>query len=226
MSSSPEHTVEVVLPGEHAAVVATIMAGHGRYPAFLHLLPDPRQRTRVLRSFLTATVRDAISFQTVLAIRDDTNITATAMWLPPGAFPWTTRRKMAATRSILPAMLTDPRASRAFMHHSTALEHAHPTEPHWYLETLSVRPEHQRQGLGSRLITPILGRADQDRLPCYLETSDPANIDYYTRFGFRVLERALITVPDGPACITMRRDAPKSELRVSARDKDSRSNYS
>jgi ribosomal protein S18 acetylase RimI-like enzyme len=86
------------------------------------------------------------------------------------------------------------------------LEQAHPSEPHWYLVTLSVRPEFHRRGLGSQLVAPILERADREQVPCYLETSDPADVGYYERIGFRVANPALAAIPDGPAHVTMRRE--------------------
>jgi GNAT superfamily N-acetyltransferase len=70
---------------------------------------------------------------------------------------------------------------------------------------LSVRPECQRRGLGSALVEPILDRADRDALPCWLETFDPANVAFYQRFGFEVIDPALPAIPGGPPLTTMRR---------------------
>jgi predicted N-acetyltransferase YhbS len=56
----------------------------------------------------------------------------------------------------------------------------------------------QRRGLGSRLVRPILERADRDGVACHLETADPANVPYYRRFGFEVVEPSLEVIPDGP----------------------------
>ena len=70
---------------------------------------------------------------------------------------------------------------------------------------LSVRPECQRRGLGSALVEPILDRAHRDALPCWLETFDPANVAFYQRFGFEVIDPALPAIPGGPPLTTMRR---------------------
>ena len=59
----------------------------------------------------------------------------------------------------------------------------HPGYPHWYLETMGVDPAAQRQGLGGRLLEPVLRIADRDRVDCYLETADPRNADYYPATG-------------------------------------------
>jgi GNAT superfamily N-acetyltransferase len=77
----------------------------------------------------------------------------------------------------------------------------HPHEPHWYLNTLSIHPDRQRQGYGSALIAPGLERADADGLPCYLETQRQSNIPFYARFGFELQEE--ISLLDSPPLWTM-----------------------
>src|SRR5262245_2449128 len=195
--------VSVLQPGQHEPGAGAIEAGHADYPTFRHLFPGPQRRARALRAFFGATVRDGIPFGAALAAWDGTRVAATAVWLPPRGFPWSTQRKLAATPAFLRVLAADPRAFRSFARYGANVERAHPTEAHWYLEVLSVRPEHQRQGLGSRLVTPILERADRDRVPCHLETADPANIDFYQRFGFEVTNHALEVIPGGPTLTTM-----------------------
>jgi putative acetyltransferase len=50
------------------------------------------------------------------------------------------------------------------------------------LGPLTVRPDHQRRGVGSALIHAILGAADALGEPLVALLGDPA---YYSRFGFR-----------------------------------------
>lgn len=59
-------------------------------------------------------------------------------------------------------------------------------EPHWYLAMLGVDASHQGQGIGSALLQPILQRADEEEMPCYLETSTAAAVRFYQRHGFGV----------------------------------------
>jgi GNAT superfamily N-acetyltransferase len=58
-----------------------------------------------------------------------------------------------------------------------------PRQPFTYLRTLGVAPEHQRHGLGSRLVEQVL-RAAPPALPVYLETAKEQNVPFYTRHGF------------------------------------------
>lgn len=200
-----ETGVVVLRSGQEGSAAAAIAAGHSDYPAFRHVFPDPRRRARALRPFFEATVRDAIPFGWVLAATDGSRLAAVAVWLPPGAFPWTAWRKARATGAFLRVLLADPRAFPTFIRYGANAERAHPGEPHWYLVVLSVRPDSQRRGLGSRLVEPALDQADRSHLPCYLETSDPANVAFYERFGFEIVHPALVLVPGGPTHVAMRR---------------------
>jgi ribosomal protein S18 acetylase RimI-like enzyme len=60
-------------------------------------------------------------------------------------------------------------------------------EPHWYLLNLAIRPGCQGKGLGSILLAHGLDRARTEATPCYLETSNPRNVAFYERNGFRLV---------------------------------------
>jgi ribosomal protein S18 acetylase RimI-like enzyme len=129
---------------------------------------------------------------------------AAAIWDPPGAW----RVPVATTVRAMPSMV---RALRFALHRafvvSTLDERAHPAAPHWYLAYVGTEPQHQRQGAGGALLRAGLARADSTGLPSYLECSDPANVGFYERFGFRVVGE--IGLPrGGPRVPTMWREAP------------------
>ena len=77
--------------------------------------------------------------------------------------------------------------------------------PRWYLGVLGVAPERQGQGLGTRLMQPVLERADREGLPVTLETGQPRNLPIYRRHGFEVLRELPPPEPGGPPVWTMRR---------------------
>lgn len=113
----------------------------------------------------------------------------------------------ATVRDAQPWLAPDRIAAFAAPGHNT--ERAFPDGPHWYLEVLGVRPASQGLGVGSALLQPALVRADRDRLPCHLETSDPANLAFYERFGFTFVEDHQLVV-GGPPHYSMRRSARSS----------------
>jgi len=71
-----------------------------------------------------------------------------------------------------------------------------PKEPHWHLDPLTVVPERQGQGIGTRLLSEFCSRVDKTGLAAYLETDRPENVRLYERFGFKVTrEITVIGVP-------------------------------
>ena len=52
----------------------------------------------------------------------------------------------------------------------------HPKEPHWYLPLIGVDPAHQSKGHGDALMRCALERCDRDKVPAYLEFTNPRNI--------------------------------------------------
>jgi ribosomal protein S18 acetylase RimI-like enzyme len=200
-----DDVVSVARRGCHREAADAIVAGHAEYPSFRHLFPVPARRTKALRAFFEATVRDAIGFGAVLTVRDGSRALATAVWLPPAAFPWTPRRKLRAVGAFARVLLADPGAFPAFARYGSIVERDHRHDASWYLVVLSVRPEAQRRGLGTRLINPILERADRAGVDCRLETADPANVAYYQRFGFSVIRPPLEVLRGGPPLIRMHR---------------------
>jgi ribosomal protein S18 acetylase RimI-like enzyme len=80
---------------------------------------------------------------------------------------------------------------------------AHPKQPHWYLPLLGVDPVAQGRKLGAALMAPALAICDRDELPAYLESSNPRNVPFYERLGFRVQSK--LQVGSSPTLIPMLR---------------------
>jgi GNAT superfamily N-acetyltransferase len=123
-----------------------------------------------------------------------------ALWFPPGTAALGWREQLAEAASLLPEGIDC--FGRAARWQKLIGEH-HPREPHWYLQTLSVRPSAQRQGVGSALIAPGLERADSDGVGVHLETQRFANVPYYERFGFELSGE--ISLEDSPPVWLMSR---------------------
>ncbi|KAK4161279.1 puromycin N-acetyltransferase [Cladorrhinum sp. PSN259] len=56
----------------------------------------------------------------------------------------------------------------------------------WYLVYLGTKPNSQGRGYGSKLLTGMMARADEENRPIYLESSSLTNNVYYEKFGFEV----------------------------------------
>ncbi|MUM34208.1 GNAT family N-acetyltransferase, partial [Mycolicibacterium sp. CBMA 361] len=85
---------------------------------------------------------------------------------------------------------------------SELMKKHHPEEPHWYLAVIGSDPTVRGGGYGQALMRSRLDRCDAEHAPAYLESSNPANVPYYERFGFEVTGE--MTLPyGGPPLIPM-----------------------
>ncbi|WDP92232.1 MAG: GNAT family N-acetyltransferase [Desulfobacter sp.] len=57
-------------------------------------------------------------------------------------------------------------------------------EDAWYLSILGIVPGHQGQGLGTKLMAPVLQEADTQCLAVYAESFTPENFGFYRGLGF------------------------------------------
>ncbi len=82
----------------------------------------------------------------------------------------------------------------------------HPTEPHYYVRWVGVRPDWQGNGIGSELMRPTLDRCDDENVSAYLEASSERSAALYERLGF--IHLGIQQLPDGgPHYWPMRRPA-------------------
>lgn len=108
-----------------------------------------------------------------------------ALWIPPGQDDDGIDENVASILSqcVAPERLQEVGTVLA------AMQAYHPDTPCWYLPLIGVDPHHQGRGLGAELMKFALERCDAEGLPAYLESSNPANISLYERYGFEIMGR-------------------------------------
>ena len=116
-------------------------------------------------------------------------------WVPPD-IALVGPDDVARGRSIIAEHAGDVRADDALATIMAARGHAL-EEPHWTLQYLGVRPGRQGSGLGAAAAAPILSICDDEALPCGLVSTNPRNVSFYERLGFRV--DAEVRTPDSQA---------------------------
>lgn len=110
---------------------------------------------------------------------------AGAIWALPNRWRESPREGASLALRMLPSVaMRLPRVSASIV----MLERRHPRVPHMYLSVLGCEPDLQGRGLGSAAIGPGLAFADAEGLPAFLESSKERNLDFYARFGFRVMD--------------------------------------
>jgi ribosomal protein S18 acetylase RimI-like enzyme len=171
-------------------------------PVMAWMLPDPVARRRRLHRLFAALTRYhhlsrggvevASVGSTIGAASAVPTIGAAALWDPPGRWQHTTVEELRAAPGLV---LTFGRALSRGQQVAELMKRHHPEEPHWYLAVIGSDPTVRGSGQGQALMRSRLDRCDAEHAPAYLESSNPANIGYYQRFGFEVTGE--INLPDG-----------------------------
>jgi len=174
---------------EGAALVDVLAAGFQDDPFMRWIFPDDASRPEALvawfRHWVDAYGRDARSF--LLGERD-----AAALWVVPRP-----RRLGDETQAATVAHIQAYNGDRtALVLQGLAPLANHPPRPYWYLNAIAAASGNSGQGLGARLLAPMLARADAEGLPVYLESSNPRNLTFYGRHGFEPWGEG-IRMPDG-----------------------------
>lgn len=175
-------------------------------PDYTHLFPDPYTRRDALRGFMRAPVRDAQAEGTCWAASDGTTLLGVAAWQAPGRYPWSLGRNLRAWPALLSVLRHAPGSFRELLRFGANIDAHFPTErPLWYLQVIGVSPETQGLGVGSRLLQPAIDLADSQRVPCYLETSNPKAVPFYLRAGFGIENQGVPLMEGGPTYWLMTR---------------------
>lgn len=204
--------IQQLSPAATERAVITLERAFANDPMFRWMFPDPRQRSRSLQAFLRVPVQYGLRYGYVTESNDGM---AVAIWLPPG-------RAITISGMVRCGMLAVPfrvgfRPFVRFMGADDVMGRFHKRfvpEPHWYLLLVGVDPEIQGRGLGSALIKDGLARADEANCPCYLDTSQERNLEFYQRHGFEVVGTASLG-KGGPPGWAMRRNARGSMATAS-----------
>jgi len=180
-------------------------------PLMAYTLPDPSERASLLPEFYIRMVRFGFLSGEVYTTEGAGAIEGAAVWLPPGV-KWDRQRVEAAGLHELSKLIGDGAMGR--FREVVGLE-ARARErdmisPYWYLLLLGVAPNRQQQGLGGRLMEPILNRARRENLVCYLETEQPSNVAFYLKHGFEVVVGGEMAGASGVRFWTFRRPGLKS----------------
>ena len=168
------------------------------------LLPDAAERRRVFELNGRLQVQAALPYGHVFVVGEAEALRGIAVWLPPGATPglsdlagplvgalptlvatmptWV----RAAPRLARLAAIAPPAAVRVGLARRRVLRGLR-ARPLWHLAFLATDPAHQGRGIGRRLLDHVLDRVDRDHSDVWLETTDPANVGLYARFGFTTL---------------------------------------
>ena len=179
------------------AATATLAVAFHDDPMFEWVLPDRTRR----RAQLTRLNRVALDFGMRYGrVTQTDGGRGVAIWVPPG-------ESMTLPRLLRCGMLAAPfqvgfGPMARFAGANAVMDKVHASHvsgAHWQLLIVAVDPDLQGTGRGAALVREGLEQADTDAVPCYLDTSQPANLPFYERLGFTVEEEARLGKGGPPA---------------------------
>lgn len=154
-------------------------------PLLVYFLPDSSERAERAPRFFATFVRLAHAIGDVQRL---SGFEGVAVGSRPGRRHETLEERDRAGFDELPAVVGESALDQFLtvyatveQHHASAIE-----RDHWFLQFIAVDPAKQGTGLGSRLLAPILARADRAGQPCYLDNFAEVNLAFYRKHGFRV----------------------------------------
>ena len=162
--------------------------------------PDDRLRPAQATAWWEPQLRQAVRFPWTLTTP---GCEAVAVWIPPGQAEMTAegeRQLIVLTEQLLGA---DQAAVVLDVFERLEAEHPH-GQPHYYLSLLGTHRDHRGRGLGMGVLAAALAMIDAERMPAYLESTNPDNDARYARHGFQ--PAGAVVLPNGHRITTMWRE--------------------
>ena len=153
---------------------------------------DPIASKFIMKSTLAAMKDDAVIYA------DSEELNGFAVWVPLGftgskTLPFL---RNGGVRLLLHSGLGIIRKLLVYESFAMKLKKKYTGHVDWYLYNLSVRQSAQGRGMASKLMRPMLGFCDDEKMLVYLETNKESNVTMYQHYGFDLKEE--IMVPGSP----------------------------
>jgi len=191
----PRAQVREARRDEHRSICDVLGRAFFDDPVAEYLFPDPATRATRYARFAAVAI-DAFAGSAL--VTTESGLRCGAIWQAPGRPSGGPLRQLRVLTALaLVARGGFGRVARL----GEQMSRHHLREPHYYLAVLGTAPEAQRTGLASAVLKPVLDRCDRERLPAYLESSKAANIPFYAKHGFEVVDE--LRIPGGPSLWSM-----------------------
>ena len=157
------------------------------YPLLENFIPNPAKRKKLLPHIYKIMVRQGNLYGRIYTTSPD--LEGVAIWLSSDRADLTLMQMLRLGISPAFVFRTGRVLAKLLSYSSFAsrIRRQHAPRLHGYLYTVGVDPPRRGKGRGGALIKSILRQMDRDRLPCYLETHDPAILPIYRHYGFHTV---------------------------------------
>lgn len=166
-------------PEDSKAAVEALAAAFATDPIVTWILRGRRDPQASLRMLFGAMLREAFR-QPDQHVYVSDDLSAAAFWAGPD------RWKMSPGTMIrlTPASLRSGFVRLGPIRLNAAAQKVHPHAPHYYLQSIGTRPDRQGKGFGSKLLQRLVESCEAEGVGAYLESSNPRNLAFYSRYGF------------------------------------------
>jgi len=154
-------------------------------PFIGYFLRNPRRREAAFPPFFRTVLHELAGAGALYGLEAAGVLVGVAAWAPPELAAIGRRSRWLARLAAVEVRALFPRAAPQLWGGFEELGKSHPHTPHWYLAFVGIDPRQQRRGLGRSLLAPVIARADQEEIACYLETPFPDTRAFYRRLGFQ-----------------------------------------
>ncbi|UZN03190.1 GNAT family N-acetyltransferase [Cellulomonas sp. S1-8] len=206
--ADPPDTVGPLDPRDRTQAAAVLAAALADDPGYRHLFPVRARRELELRAVYRLTLADGLRYGRVMATKLGDEVTGVLALYGPGAYPMPLARWLRQTGRIARIAVRTREHSLGIIRFGELTARGVPADC-WYVEAFGVRPDLQRAGRGSVLMRTLLADLDTAGVPSYLETTNEANVGYYTARGYTDAHPPVPLAPSGPLIFPMTRPATR-----------------
>jgi GNAT superfamily N-acetyltransferase len=182
-----DHKVEPLTHSKIETASAAMAKAFLDYPLLVWLIPDIEERKRFTYPYARKVIEYGLRYGKTYT---EPSLTSAVVYLPPKSTEMTFIR-LVRSGFFLPILRLSPNKFSRFVAYNLAAGKVHKKRlscPHWYFFMIGVDPLQRKTGIGAALIEKGLQHADEERLPCYLETHVASNVVYLEKYGFNLVE--------------------------------------
>jgi GNAT superfamily N-acetyltransferase len=184
------------------AATLTIALADSRWTRWA--LPDDGRMQRLTRLHELDAAHRGVSTRSAW-VTDD--VAAVAVWEPPAGTAPLPGDVAAALGRELPYLAADRWS--AVRETAALVDGARPTEPHWWLAHLGVRPTSRRRGLAAAVLAPVIVRCDTEGSTAAAAVFSWANVRFLRGFGFEVTAELRTSDDELPLWVLVRQPLPR-----------------
>lgn len=170
------------------ALEASLTDAFAEDPMMSWIYPDPDTRPQLLPGFMGVILEEGLTHGHTYTV--GANIGA-AVWGAPDV-DLLNDEAVGRLFGLLGEQL-GPRAAEVGVGLVSITEHHPRHQPHFYLLLLGTARSHQSKGSGSALVREVIDRCDRHGFGAYLESSNPRNVPFYERHGFRPITEVKVS---------------------------------